>query len=59
MTDPVADMLTRIRNANLALHDTVETECFDLEEETRVSQARNLPTMARYRRPRTTGESRS
>lgn len=40
-------------------HDTVETECFDLDEETRVSQTRNLPTMARYRRPRTTGESRS
>ena len=24
LTDPIADMLTRIRNANLALHDTVE-----------------------------------
>ena len=24
MTDPIADMLTRIRNANLALHDAVE-----------------------------------
>jgi small subunit ribosomal protein S8 len=24
MTDPIADMLTRIRNANTALHDTVE-----------------------------------
>jgi len=24
MTDPIADMLTRIRNANLALHDSVE-----------------------------------
>jgi small subunit ribosomal protein S8 len=24
MTDPVADMLTRIRNANTALHDAVE-----------------------------------
>ena len=23
MTDPIADMLTRMRNANLALHDTV------------------------------------
>jgi small subunit ribosomal protein S8 len=23
MTDPIADMLTRIRNANLAMHDTV------------------------------------
>ena len=24
LTDPVADMLTRIRNANKALHETVE-----------------------------------
>ena len=24
MTDPIADMLTRIRNANTALHDQVE-----------------------------------
>ena len=24
MTDPIADMLTRIRNANMARHDTVE-----------------------------------
>jgi small subunit ribosomal protein S8 len=24
LTDPIADMLTRIRNANLALHDTVD-----------------------------------
>ena len=23
MTDPIADMLTRIRNANVAMHDTV------------------------------------
>ncbi|WP_337287203.1 30S ribosomal protein S8 [Candidatus Methylomirabilis sp.] len=23
MTDPIADMLTRVRNANLAVHDTV------------------------------------
>ncbi|MBJ7514427.1 MAG: 30S ribosomal protein S8, partial [Acidimicrobiia bacterium] len=22
MTDPIADMLTRIRNANIAMHDT-------------------------------------
>ncbi len=24
LTDPIADMLTRIRNANMALHDTVD-----------------------------------
>ena len=25
MTDPIADMLTRIRNANAALHETVHS----------------------------------
>ena len=27
LTDPIADMLARIRNANKALHDTVEMPC--------------------------------
>ena len=27
MTDPVADMLTRLRNANAAYHDTVGMPC--------------------------------
>jgi small subunit ribosomal protein S8 len=33
MTDPVADMLTRIRNANKALHDRVEMPTSKLKEE--------------------------
>jgi len=33
MTDPVADMLTRIRNANKALHDRVEMPNSRLKEE--------------------------
>jgi small subunit ribosomal protein S8 len=33
MTDPIADMLTRIRNANLALHDTVEIPASRLKAE--------------------------
>lgn len=33
MTDPVADMLTRIRNANLALHDEVAMPSSKLREE--------------------------
>ena len=33
MTDPVADMLTRIRNANKALHDRVELPYSRLKEE--------------------------
>ena len=33
LTDPVADMLTRIRNANKALHDHVELPSSKLKEE--------------------------
>jgi small subunit ribosomal protein S8 len=33
LTDPIADMLTRIRNANLALHDTVEMPTSKLKVE--------------------------
>jgi small subunit ribosomal protein S8 len=32
MTDPIADMLTRIRNANMALHDTVSMPSSKLKE---------------------------
>jgi len=33
LTDPVSDMLTRIRNANLALHDVVAMPSSKLKEE--------------------------
>jgi small subunit ribosomal protein S8 len=33
LTDPIADMLTRIRNANKALHDNVEMPTSRLKEE--------------------------
>lgn len=33
MTDPVADMLTRIRNANLAMHDNVDMPSSKLKVE--------------------------
>jgi small subunit ribosomal protein S8 len=33
LTDPVADMLTRIRNANRALHDTTEMPSSRLKQE--------------------------
>ena len=33
LTDPVADMLTRIRNANKAMHDTTEMPTSRLKEE--------------------------
>ena len=32
MTDPIADMLTRIRNANSVLHDKVEIPCSNIKE---------------------------
>ena len=32
MTDPVADMLTRIRNANTAMHDDVDMPSSRLKE---------------------------
>lgn len=32
MTDPIADMLTRIRNANTAMHDTTEMPSSKLKE---------------------------
>jgi small subunit ribosomal protein S8 len=32
MTDPIADMLTRIRNANTAMHDTVKMPTSKLKE---------------------------
>jgi small subunit ribosomal protein S8 len=32
MTDPIADMLTRIRNANTAMHDEVRMPCSKLKE---------------------------
>ena len=32
MTDPIADMLTRVRNANIAMHDTVRMPSSKLKE---------------------------
>ena len=32
MTDPIADMLTRIRNANVAMHDEVRMPSSKLKE---------------------------
>ena len=33
MTDPIADMLTRIRNANIAGHKTVDVQCQDADRD--------------------------
>ena len=33
MTDPIADMLTRVRNANNAKHDTVDIPASNIKKE--------------------------
>ena len=33
MTDPIADMLTRIRNANTVKHETVEVQATKIKKE--------------------------
>ena len=40
LTDPVADMLTRIRNANKALHDRVEMPNSSSRRRSRASSRR-------------------
>ena len=32
MTDPIADMLTRVRNANVAMHETVRMPSSKVKE---------------------------
>ena len=33
MTDPIADMLTRIRNANMVKHETVDVPVSNMKKE--------------------------
>jgi len=52
MTDPIADMLTRIRNANIALHARVSMPSSKLKEQVaRVLASTELRFSARTRRP--------
>ena len=37
MTDPIADMLTRIRNANTAKHDTVDVPASKIKQRSQES----------------------
>ena len=52
MTDPIADMLTRIRNAQLALHDAVDMPGSTPEGEHRRRCSRRRATSTDYERPR-------
>ena len=38
MSDPIADMLTRIRNANTAKHDTVDIPSSKMKKSSQVSR---------------------
>ena len=56
MTDPVADMLTRIRNANMARHDRVDIPASRLKEEVvRVLQEEGYIKSYRYLEDRKQG----
>ena len=46
MTDPIADMLTRIRNANTVKHETVDVPASNIKKEI----VRILPTCFSYTR---------
>ena len=56
MTDPVADMLTRIRNANVARHERVEIPASHLKEEVaRILQEEGFIRNYRYLEDRKQG----
>ena len=56
MTDPIADMLTRIRNANIAMHDEVRMPSSKLKEALAgVLEQRGLHRGLRRRRRTPTG----
>jgi len=56
MTDPIADMLTRIRNANIARHDKVEIPASRLKEEiARILQEEGYISNYRYLEDRRQG----
>ena len=60
LTDPIADMLTRIRNANRALHDSASMPTSKMKEEiARILKDEGYIKDFRSSRPRTTRASRS
>ena len=67
LTDPIADMLTRIRNANRALHETCEMPCSQvkveiarlLKEELGVSSVMQVPRVAKITLNMGVGEAKT
>ncbi|MFZ0667515.1 MAG: 30S ribosomal protein S8 [Acidimicrobiales bacterium] len=55
MTDPIADMLTRLRNANTAMHDTVKMPSSKLKESLATVLEREGYIAGFQVRPATTG----
>ena len=47
LTDPIADMLTRIRNANKALHETAEMPASKLKGELELESIMQSPTISK------------
>ena len=47
ITDPIADMLTRIRNANNAKHDTVDVPASNMKKAIDVYKRQARPPSAR------------
>lgn len=59
MTDPIADMLTRIRNANMARHDKVDIPASRVKEEiARILQEEGYIKSYRYVEDRMQGQLR-
>ena len=61
MTDPIADMLTRIRNANVAMHDEVRMPSSKLKEALAaiLQQEGYIAGLRDHRRPRPSRQGRS
>ena len=59
LTDPVADMLTRIRNANKALHETVEMPSSKLKEQFELTSIMQVPTISKITLNMGVGEAKT
>ena len=59
MTDPIADMLTRLRNANVAHHDTVRMPSSKVKEALRRSWSARATSPASRSRATKSGQAAS
>ena len=54
ITDPIADMLTRIRNANSARHDTVDVPASNMKKSIAQATSRAIRSLTMVPRARST-----